>query len=51
MTKRARWMPRQSEAKKDVQICEKRGGVDKRRDNSTISEWGNPIDEESIILL
>ena len=49
MTKRAGWMPRQSEAKKDVLICEKRGGVDKKRYHSTISEWGNPIGEEPII--
>ena len=42
-------MPRQSEAKKDVLICEKRGGVDKKRYHSTISEWGNPIGEEPII--
>ncbi len=43
-------MPRQSEAKKDVLICEKRGGVDKKRYYSTISEWGNPVDEESTIV-
>ena len=30
VTKRIRWMPWQSEAMKDVVICEKRGGVDKQ---------------------
>ena len=30
VTKRARWMPWQSEAMKDVVICEKLGGVDKQ---------------------
>lgn len=49
MTKRTRWMPWQSEAKKDVLICDKLGRVDKKRDNSKISEWGNPIGEEPII--
>gem|GEM_PF-2774241 len=28
---------------KDAQICDKLGGVDKRRYNSKISEWGNLI--------
>ena len=42
VTKRTRWMPWQSEAKKDVVICDKLRGVDNRRYNPGISEWGNP---------
>ena len=36
-------MPWLEYPKKDVQICDKLGGVDKRRYNSKISEWGNLI--------
>ena len=42
VTKRIRWMPWQSEAMKDVLICEKRGGVDKQALYPAMSEWGNP---------
>ena len=28
---------------KDAQVCDKLRGVDKKRYNSKISEWGNPI--------
>ena len=34
---------------KDVQVCDKLGGVDKRRYYSKISEWGNPIQVICII--
>ena len=38
-----KWMPWLEYPKKDVLICDKLGGVDKRRYNSKISEWGNLI--------
>lgn len=34
---------------KDVQVCDKLGGVDKKRYYSKISEWGNLIEVISII--
>ncbi len=36
-------MPWLEYPKKDVLICDKLGGVDKKRYNSKISEWGNLI--------
>ena len=38
-----KWMPWLEYPKKDVLICDKFGEVDKKRYNSKISEWGNPI--------
>ena len=34
---------------KDVQVCDKLGGADKKRYYSKISEWGNLIEVISII--
>ena len=34
---------------KDVQVCDKLGGADKKRYYSKISEWGNLIEVISIV--
>lgn len=43
-------MPWQSEAMKDVLICEKYRLADKKRFNPVISEWGNPMNINSSFL-
>ena len=42
VNKRTRWMPRQSEAMKDVVTCDKLREGGKQPFNPEISEWENP---------
>jgi hypothetical protein len=44
-------MPRQSEAKKDVVVCEKRWGADKRANEPSDVRMGKPAGREVGILL
>lgn len=46
--KRIRWMPRQLEAMKDVVVCDKLGEADEQALYPEISEWGNPVSQETI---